>query len=76
MSGDIPPPPGSDKVERPQIPRGAWRSGVAICLSMIVMGIYTGISPALTLLPFVLALDWATRRRREAATRSKATEGD
>jgi hypothetical protein len=39
---------------------------------MIVMGIYAGIFTALGLLPVLLALDWATRRRREAANRFKA----
>lgn len=41
---------------------------------MGVMGAYAGIFPALTMLPLLLALDWATRRRREAATQSKATK--
>jgi len=68
----------------PKISQGAWRSAAAIALSMIVVGavawILVGLAMAvfvgLAMLPVAIALDWETRRRREIATRSKATEGD
>jgi hypothetical protein len=68
----------------PKISEGAWRSAVAIAVSVIVMGavagifvgLATGIFVGLAMLPVAIALDWETRRRREFATRSKATEGD
>ena len=68
----------------PKISQGAWRSAVAIALSVIVVGavagifagLATGIFVGLAMLPVAIALDWETRRRREFATRSKATEGD
>jgi hypothetical protein len=68
----------------PKISQGAWRSAVAIAVSMIVVGavagmvvdLATGIFVGLAMLPVAIALDWETRRRREFATRSKATEGD
>jgi hypothetical protein len=68
----------------PKISQGAWRSAVAIALSVIVVGavagifagLATGIFVGLAMLPVAIALDWETRRRRELATRSKTTEGD
>jgi hypothetical protein len=68
----------------PKISQGAWRSAAAIALSVIVVGtvawILVGLAMAifvgLAMLPVAIALDWETRRRREIATRSKATEGD
>jgi len=68
----------------PKISVGAWRSAVAITVSVIVVGavagiivgLATGIFVGLAMLPVAIALDWETRRRREFATRSKATEGD
>jgi hypothetical protein len=68
----------------PKISQGAWRSAVAIAVSVIVvgtvagifLGLATGILVGLAMLPVAIALDWETRRRREFATRSKATEGD
>ena len=68
----------------PKISQGAWRSAVAIALSVIVVGavagifvgLATGIFVGLAMLPVAIALDWETRRRRELATRSKMTEGD
>jgi len=68
----------------PKISQGAWRSAVAIAVSVIVVGavagifvgLATGIFVGLAMLPVAIALDWETRRRRELATRSKMTEGD
>ena len=68
----------------PKISVGAWRSAVAIAVSVIVVGavagiivgLATGIFVGLAMLPVAIALDWETRRRREFATRSKATEVD
>ena len=59
---------------------GGWRSAAAIAVSVIavvavtviVVGPYAGIIAGLVVLPVAIALDWETRRRREAATRSKA----
>jgi hypothetical protein len=42
----------------------------------IFVDLATGIFVGLAMLPVAIALDWETRRRREFATRSKATEGD
>lgn len=61
---------------------GAWRSAAAIAVSVIaaiavfaiVAGPYAGILAGVVMLPVAMALDWETRRRREAATRSKAIE--
>jgi hypothetical protein len=55
---------------------GAWRTAAAVAVFAIVVGPYAGIIAGLVTLPAAIALDWETRRRREAATRSKATEGD
>jgi hypothetical protein len=68
----------------PKISQSAWRSAVAIAVSVIVVGavagifvgLGTGIFVGLAMLPVAIALDWETRRRREFATRSKATESD
>ena len=59
---------------------GGWRSAAAIAASVIaavavtviVVGPYAGIIAGLVAFPVAIALDWETRRRREAATRSKA----
>ena len=59
---------------------GGLRSATAIAVSVIVVvavtaivvGPYAGIIAGLVALPLAIALDWETRRRREAATRSKA----
>ena len=59
---------------------GGLRSAAAIAVSVIavvavtviVVGPYAGIIAGLVVLPVAIALDWETRRRREAATRSKA----
>jgi hypothetical protein len=59
---------------------GGWRTAAAIAVSVIaavavtviVVGPYAGIIADLVALPVAIALDWETRRRREAATRSKA----
>jgi hypothetical protein len=67
-----------------KISQGAWRSAAAIAVSVIVVGavagifvdLATGIFVALAMLPVAIALDWETRRRREFATRSNATQGD
>jgi hypothetical protein len=68
----------------PDVSQGAWRSVAAIAVSVIVVGVVagtfvglaTGIFVGLAMLPVAIALDWETRRRREFATRSKATERD
>jgi hypothetical protein len=68
----------------PKMSEGFWRSVAAIAVSVIVMGAVAGmfISPVagifagLVMLPIAIAVDWETRRRREIATRSRATEGD
>jgi hypothetical protein len=68
----------------PKISQGAWRSAIAIAISVAVVGILagifvglaTGIFVGLAMLPVAIALDWETRRRREFAIRSKATEAD
>jgi Flp pilus assembly protein TadB len=59
---------------------GGWRSAAAIAVSVIaavavtviVVGPYAGIIAGLVVFAVAIALDWETRRRREAATRSKA----
>jgi hypothetical protein len=43
-----------------------------VAVTVIVVGPYAGIIAGLVVLPVAIALDWETRRRREAATRSKA----
>jgi len=66
----------------PKMSEGAWRSAAAIAISVvaaiavfaIVVGPYAGILAGVVMLPVAMALDWETRRRREAATRSKAIE--
>jgi len=58
---------------------GGLRSAAAIAVSVIavvavtviVVGPYAGIIAGLVALLAAIALDWETRRRREAATRSK-----
>ena len=68
----------------PKMSEGFWRSVAAISVSVIVMGAVAGlfVSPVagifagLVMLPIAIAVDWETRRRREIATRSRATEGD
>ena len=68
----------------PKMSEGFWRSVAAISVSVIVMGAVAGlfVSPvagifaSLVMLPIAIAVDWETRRRREIATRSGATEGD
>jgi hypothetical protein len=68
----------------PKLSQGAWRSAVAIVVSVIVAGAFAGIFVSLAMgiffglamLPVAIALDWETRRRREFAIQSKATEGD
>jgi hypothetical protein len=68
----------------PRTSEGAWRSAVAIAVSVIVVGtiatifvgLAMGIFVGVAMLPVAIALDWETRRRREFASRSKATQGD
>ena len=63
-----------------KVSEGGLRSAAAIAVSVIavvavtviVVGPYAGIIAGLVVLPVAIALDWETRRRREAATRSKA----
>ena len=47
--------------------QGAWRSAAAIGVSVAAAGAASGIFAALAALPIVVALDWATRRRRQFA---------
>jgi hypothetical protein len=66
----------------PKMSEGFWRSVAAITASVIVMGavagmfvsLVAGILAGLVMLPVAIAVDWETRRRREIATRSRATE--
>jgi hypothetical protein len=66
-----------------KISQGAWRSAAAVAVSVIVVGavawMLVGVAMAIfvgvAMLPVAIVLDWETRRRREIATRSKATEG-
>jgi hypothetical protein len=59
---------------------GGLRSAAAIAVSVIavvavtviVVGQHAGVIAGLVALPVAIALDWETRWRREAATRSKA----
>ena len=54
------------------------------CLSAVVVGVVSGmlvdpvsgIIAGLATIPLAIVLDWETRRRRELAVRSKASEGD
>jgi len=71
-------------MQLPKMSEGAWRSAAAIAVSVIVVGavvwmlvgIVAGVLVGLVMLPVAMALDWETRQRREAATRSKATDGE
>jgi hypothetical protein len=49
------------------MPQGAWRSAAAIGVSLTAMLAATGDLFLLAALPFLVALDWATRQRRQFA---------
>jgi uncharacterized protein DUF4339 len=64
------PPPLPKMNELPRglnMPEGAWRDAVAISLCIAMAGLTGGIFAALGMLPVAVALDWATRRRRDFA---------
>jgi hypothetical protein len=52
-----------------QMSQGAWRSAAAIGASLAAMLAATGDLFLLAALPFLVALDWATRQRRQFARR-------
>jgi GYF domain 2 len=58
------PPPVPKLTAARSMPEGAWRSAAAIGVSVVTALAAGGIFATLAALPLVVALDWATRRRR------------
>src|SRR5215468_6315319 len=59
----------STQLRGPNMSQGAWRSAAAIGVSLGAMLAATGDLLLLAALPFLVALDWATRQRRDFARR-------
>ena len=66
-------PQGNRLRSKPWAAEGVWRSAAAIAVSLAVVWVasdYLVVVP-LAALPLALALDWATRRRRQLVTRAR-----
>src|SRR5258708_39017609 len=59
----------STQLRGPNMSQGAWRSAAAIGVSLGAMLAATGDLLLLAALPFLVALDWATRQRRALSRR-------
>src|SRR5262249_22163222 len=59
----------STQLRGPNMSQGAWRSAAAIGVSLGAMLAATGVLFLLAALPFLVALDWETRQRRDFARR-------